>query len=98
MLVYLHPEHFEAAVNAGKHIYCEKPAATDVSGVRRVMRAGQKADPAKIVQFGFQHPHLHTGTHGLRIPPRGHMGRDAEDGIGRGRNQFGFRNPKVCFA
>src|SRR5437879_1713730 len=24
--VYLHPEHFEAAVKSGKHIYIEKPA------------------------------------------------------------------------
>jgi myo-inositol 2-dehydrogenase/D-chiro-inositol 1-dehydrogenase len=52
--VYLHPEQFEAAVSAGKHIYCEKPAGTNVAGVRRLMRAGQKANPAKIVQFGFQ--------------------------------------------
>src|SRR5690348_16005731 len=28
--VYLHPEHFEAAVQARKHIYCEKPAGADV--------------------------------------------------------------------
>src|SRR5262249_55590778 len=27
--VYLHPEHFEAAAQARKHIYCEKPAGTD---------------------------------------------------------------------
>jgi len=52
--VYLHPEHFEAAVSAGKHIYCEKPAGTNVAGVTRLMGAGQKADPAKIIQFGFQ--------------------------------------------
>ena len=25
--VFLHPEHYEAAINAKKHIYCEKPAA-----------------------------------------------------------------------
>jgi predicted dehydrogenase len=30
--VFLHPEHFEAAVQAGKHVYCEKPAAPDVAG------------------------------------------------------------------
>jgi len=52
--VYLHPEQFESAVSAKKHIYCEKPAGTDVAGVKRLMRAGQKADPAKTVQFGFQ--------------------------------------------
>jgi len=52
--VFLHPEHFEAAVNAGKHIYCEKPAGADVAGVKRLMRAAEKADPSKTIQFGFQ--------------------------------------------
>ena len=36
--VYLHPEHFEAAVPSGKHIYCEKPAGADVAGVKRLLR------------------------------------------------------------
>ena len=52
--VFLHPEHFEAAVAADKHIYCEKPAGADVAGVKRLMRAGEKANKAKVVQFGFQ--------------------------------------------
>jgi predicted dehydrogenase len=52
--VFLHPEHFEAAVKAGKHIYCEKPAAADVAGAKRVMQAGEKADPSRTIQFGFQ--------------------------------------------
>ena len=52
--VFLHPEHFEAAVKAGKHIYCEKPAGADVAGVKRLIRAAEKADPSKTIQFGFQ--------------------------------------------
>jgi myo-inositol 2-dehydrogenase/D-chiro-inositol 1-dehydrogenase len=52
--VYLHPEQFEAAVAAAKHIYCEKPAGADVAGVKRLMRAGQIADASKTIQFGFQ--------------------------------------------
>ena len=52
--VYLHPEMFEAAVAANKHVYCEKPAGMDVAGVNRLMRAGQKAGPGKVIQFGFQ--------------------------------------------
>ena len=52
--VYLHPEIFGAAVEAGKHVYCEKPAGANVAGVMRVMRAGQRADRGKTIQFGFQ--------------------------------------------
>ena len=52
--VYLHPEHFEAAVKASKHIYCEKPAGADVAGVKRLLRAAEQADKSKTIQFGFQ--------------------------------------------
>lgn len=36
-------QHLEAAVNAGKHIFCEKPFAVDAPGLRRVMEAAKKA-------------------------------------------------------
>jgi predicted dehydrogenase len=52
--VFLHPEHFEAAVKARKHIYCEKPVAASVAGVQRVAAAAAVADPSKTIQFGFQ--------------------------------------------
>jgi predicted dehydrogenase len=52
--VYLHPEHFEAAVKARKHIYCEKPAGADVPGVLRLLRAAEGADKSKTIFFGFQ--------------------------------------------
>src|SRR5690242_4026990 len=32
------PQHFEAAINAGKHVFTEKPIATDPVGVRRLDR------------------------------------------------------------
>lgn len=52
--VYLHPEHFEAAVKAGKHIYVEKPAGADVAGCKRVMRWADSADRKINITFGFQ--------------------------------------------
>ena len=39
---YLHPEHFEAAVAARKHIFMEKPAGVDVAGCQRVLEARKK--------------------------------------------------------
>ena len=52
--VFLHPEHFEAAVKAGKHIYIEKPAAADVEGCKRLMKAADSADRSLNIAFGFQ--------------------------------------------
>jgi myo-inositol 2-dehydrogenase / D-chiro-inositol 1-dehydrogenase len=52
--VYLLPEHFEAAVKSGKHIYMEKPAGLDVAGCKRVMRIADQADRKQNITFGFQ--------------------------------------------
>lgn len=52
--VYLHPEHFEAAVKSGKHIYIEKPAGLDVAGCKRVMRVADSAGRSQNITFGFQ--------------------------------------------
>ncbi len=51
---YLHPDHLEAAVKAGKHVYIEKPAAVDVAGAKRVMRIADGADRKLNITFGFQ--------------------------------------------
>ncbi len=37
------PAHLEAAIGAGKHIFCEKPVAVDAPGIRRVIATAQKA-------------------------------------------------------
>lgn len=37
------PEHLKAAVAAGKHIFCEKPMATDSPGVRSVLESVEVA-------------------------------------------------------
>jgi myo-inositol 2-dehydrogenase / D-chiro-inositol 1-dehydrogenase len=37
------PYHFEAAVAAGKHVFLEKPLATDAPGLRRIMAANVQA-------------------------------------------------------
>lgn len=49
------PIHFEAAVEAGKHIFTEKPMATDAPGIRRVLEAAKKAQKKKLnVVVGLQ--------------------------------------------
>lgn len=52
------PMHFEAAVNAGKHVFMEKPVAVDAPGVRRVLEAAAVAKKKNLgVQVGLQRRH-----------------------------------------
>ncbi len=59
------PLHFEAAVNAGKHVFCEKPFGTDPVGVRRFMEAAKKSEEKKLTvvsgaQRRFQKEYVET--------------------------------------
>ena len=52
------PIHFEAAVKAGKHVFMEKPVATDAPGVRRVLAAAEEAKKKNLgVGVGLQRRH-----------------------------------------
>ena len=49
------PIHFEEAVKQGKHIFMEKPVATDPNGVMRVLKAAEEAKKKKLnVVVGLQ--------------------------------------------
>jgi predicted dehydrogenase len=72
--VYLHPEHFEAAALANKHIYCEKPAGADVPGVKRLLRAAETADKSKSISFGFQQRHSPEYLEAEKILRSGQLG------------------------
>ena len=59
------PQHFEAAVEAGKHVFCEKPFGTDPVGVRRFMEAAKKSEQKKLTvvsgaQRRFQREYVET--------------------------------------
>jgi myo-inositol 2-dehydrogenase / D-chiro-inositol 1-dehydrogenase len=54
---FLHPAHLRATVEAGKHVYCEKPVAVDVHGCQQVIWAGQKAGDRLSLAVGFQIRH-----------------------------------------
>ncbi|MCC7085669.1 MAG: Gfo/Idh/MocA family oxidoreductase [Pirellulales bacterium] len=52
------PIHFEAAVSANKHVFMEKPVATDAPGVRRVLAAVEESKKKNLgVGVGLQRRH-----------------------------------------
>lgn len=51
---YTHAAFLEAAVAAGKHVYCEKPVAPDVEGCKRVERVGKRINGQLSIAVGFQ--------------------------------------------
>ena len=62
---HFRPQHFEAAVQARKHIFIEKPGGVDPVGVRIVMAAGRMAESAGLVvvagtNFRHQRDYLTT--------------------------------------
>lgn len=55
---HFRPEHFEAAVNARKHVFMEKPLAVDPVGVRAILQAAERADAFGLsVVTGTQRRH-----------------------------------------
>lgn len=49
------PEHFEEAVNKDKHVFLEKPLASDAPGLRKVLAAGKLATEKNLkVVVGLQ--------------------------------------------
>ncbi|MCX6620407.1 MAG: Gfo/Idh/MocA family oxidoreductase [Acidobacteria bacterium] len=49
-----HPRMLAAAIDAKKHVYCEKPMGVNYEGVQTIIAAGRRADPKKCVSVGYQ--------------------------------------------
>jgi predicted dehydrogenase len=45
---YFRPAHLRAAIEAGKHVFMEKPVAVDPVGVRSVIESARRADEKKL--------------------------------------------------
>ena len=55
---YTRPIHLKAAVEAGKHVFMEKPAGVDPAGIRSVIKTAELADQKKLsIVAGTQRRH-----------------------------------------
>ena len=71
---YTHPEFLEAAVAAGKHVYCEKPVAPDVDGCKRVEGVGNRIKGKLSIAVGFQIRHASPYVEMVQRIHRGDIG------------------------
>ena len=71
---YTHADFLEAAVMAGKHIYCEKPVSPDVAGCRKVEHAGNLVDGKLSIVIGFQIRHATPYVEMVKRIQRGDLG------------------------
>lgn len=73
---HFRPIHAEACVNAGVHVFAEKPMAVDAPGVRRILAAGQKAR-RKNLSFvsGFETRYSDNAREAMRRLHNGAIGK-----------------------
>jgi predicted dehydrogenase len=67
------PEVVEAALDAGKHVFCEKPPGRNLADVERIMAAEQR-NPGLVVKVGFNHRYHYGILEAKKIVESGEYG------------------------
>ncbi len=70
------PLHLPACIEAGKHVFMEKPAAVDPVGIRKILAAGEEADKKKLcIVAGTQRRHDASYVETIKRIHDGEIGR-----------------------
>ena len=69
------PLHFEYAINNNKHVFMEKPVATDIDGIKRIIKTGKLAQSKKLnVVVGLQRHYQRNYKTIKKMIDRGRIG------------------------
>jgi hypothetical protein len=70
------PLHYRAAIEAGKHVFMEKPCCTDAGGFRSLMETNKLADQKKLkVGVGLFRRHMPTYLDAMKKLHGGELGK-----------------------
>lgn len=73
---FFRPEHYAAAVKAGKHIFMEKPCCVDAHGYRSLLVTNEEAKKKRLsVGVGFQRHHQSSYREGIKRIRDGAVGQ-----------------------
>jgi predicted dehydrogenase len=95
---FFRPLHLEACVKAGKHIFAEKPVATDPAGLRRFLAGVEAAKKANLsILSGTCHRHNNKALRMIKPMQEGAIGPIRGGMVYRchgGMNSFGYNKPR----
>lgn len=93
---HFRPMHFEAAVQARKHIFMEKPVAVDPVGIRSVMASAKKAEALGLkIVTGTQRRHQLDYVEVFKQIKSGAIGEITSANCYWNQNQLWYRNPQA---
>lgn len=87
------PAHFEAAVEAGKHVFMEKPVCVDGPGARSIMSTAKKAESqGLVVVTGTQRHHQRKYVESFKQIQAGLIGEIVSGTVYWNQSMLWFRN------
>ena len=87
------PTHFEAAVEAGKHVFMEKPVCVDGPGARSIMATAKKAESqGLVVVTGTQRHHQRKYVESFKQIQSGMIGEIVSGNVYWNQSMLWFRN------
>src|SRR5665648_139059 len=96
---HFRPMHFEAAVQARKHVFMEKPVAVDPVGIRSVMATAKKAESLGLrIVTGTQRRHQLDYVEIYKQVMNGAIGEITSANCYWNQNQLWYRNPQASWS
>lgn len=96
---FFRPEHFEAAIQARKHVFMEKPVCVDPTGARSVMATAKKAEGMELcVVTGTQRRHQRDYVANLQQIKSGIIGEIVSANCYWNQSKLWHREPNASWS